>query len=123
MNIAGASLVAALGGGLFCVAAQLLLDLTGLTPARILVLYVTLGVLLYATGAFDFLFKIFGAGASLPLIGFGAAIGKGVKEAILETGPIGIITGGLSATAAGITVALILGLIASLFTKGKPKRM
>ncbi len=123
MNVVFSILLAALGGGLLCVIAQLLLDLTRLTPARILVLYVTGGVLLYATGAYDAMFKLFGAGASLPLIGFGAAIGKGVKEAILEKGAIGIITGGLSATAAGITVALVLGLLASLFTKGRPKRM
>ena len=123
MSIPLSIVLAAVGGGLLCVIAQLLLDLTKLTPARILVLYVTLGVLLYATGAYDVLFKIFGAGVSLPLIGFGAAIGRGVKESIGESGVIGIITGGLTATAAGITVALVLGLVASLFTKGRPKRM
>ena len=123
MSIPLSIALAAVGGGLLCVIAQLLLDLTKLTPARILVLYVTLGVLLYATGAYDALFKIFGAGVSLPLIGFGAAIGRGVKEAIGESGVMGIITGGLTATAAGITVALVLGLVASLFTKGRPKRM
>ena len=123
MDILYAILLAALGGGILCVIAQLLLDLTRLTPARILVAYVIAGVMLYASGAYDALFKIFGAGVSLPLIGFGAAIGRGVKEAITESGAIGIITGGLSATAAGITAALVLGLVASLFTKGSPKRM
>lgn len=123
MDILYAILLAALGGGILCVIAQLLLDLTRLTPARILVAYVIFGVMLYASGAYDALFKIFGAGVSLPLIGFGAAIGRGVKEAITESGAIGIITGGLSATAAGITAALVLGLVASLFTKGSPKRM
>lgn len=123
MDILYAILLAALGGGILCVIAQLLLDLTRLTPARILVAYVISGVMLYASGAYDALFKIFGAGVSLPLIGFGAAIGRGVKEAITESGAIGIITGGLSATAAGITAALVLGLVASLFTKGSPKRM
>ena len=123
MNVLYAILFAALGGGILCAFAQLLLDLTRLTPARILVAYVISGVILYACGAYDVLFKIFGTGVSLPLIGFGAAIGRGVKEAIAENGAIGILTGGLSATSAGITVALILGLIASLFTKGSPKRM
>ena len=112
-----------IGGGILCVIAQLLIDLTKLTPARILVLYVTVGVLLYAVGVYESLFKIFGCGVSVPLIGFGAVIGKGVKEAIDQTGPLGIITGGLTASAAGITVALVVGLIASLISKGKPKRM
>lgn len=112
-----------IGGGILCVIAQLLIDLTNLTPARILVLYVTVGVLLYATGVYEPLFKIFGCGVSVPLTGFGAVIGKGVKEAIDKTGPMGIITGGITASAAGITVALVLGLIASLISKGKPKRM
>ena len=123
MDILYAILLAALGGGILCVIAQLLLDLTRLTPARILVAYVISGVVLYASGAYDALFKIFGAGVSLPLIGFGAVIGRGVKEAIAESGAIGIITGGLTASSGGITVALISGLIASLIVRGKPKRM
>ena len=123
MNVFISILSAALIGGTLCLVAQLLLDLTALTPARILVLYVVLGVFLYSVGAYDFLFNVAGAGASLPLIGFGAAIGKGVKEAINAEGLLGIIKGGLSATAGGITVALVLGLLASLFTKGHPKRM
>ena len=116
-------LFAALGGGVLCVIAQLLLGLTKLTPARILVGYVVAGVLLYAVGLYDPLFKIFGEGVSLPLIGFGAVIGRGVKEAVDQSGAIGIVTGGLTASAAGITVALVLGLLASLITKGKPKRL
>ncbi len=116
-------LLAALGGGILCVIAQLLLDLTSLTPARILVGYVVAGVFLFAVGVYDPLFDIFGEGVSLPLIGFGAVIGRGVREAIAKDGAIGIVTGGLTASAAGITVALILGLIASLITKGKPKRL
>jgi stage V sporulation protein AE len=123
MEVITQALLAAVCGGLLCVIAQLLIDLTRLTPARILVLYVTLGVLIYGIGLYDTLFDIFGTGMSLPLLGFGAAIGRGVKEAIILDGPIGIITGGLTATAGGITVALTLGLIASLFTKGRPKRM
>lgn len=116
-------LLAALIGGILCLIAQLLLDLTSLTPARILVLYVVLGVVLYAFGIYDALFEIAGAGVSLPLIGFGAAIGKGVRETIDNEGIIGIITGGISSTAGGITVALVIGLLASFFAKGKPKRM
>ncbi|MBQ7363106.1 MAG: SpoVA/SpoVAEb family sporulation membrane protein [Clostridia bacterium] len=123
MNDITAILLAALGGGILCVIAQLLLDLTSLTPARILVGYVVLGVFLYAVGIYDPLFEIFGEGVSLPLIGFGAVIGRGVREAIIESGAIGIVTGGLTASAAGITVALLFGLLASLITKGKPKRL
>ena len=111
------------GGGLLSVIAQLLIDLTRLTPARILVSYVCLGVLLYALGAYEPLFDIFGCGVSTPLIGFGAAIGKGVEEAVKEKGLLGAFSGGLSATAAGITVALIAGLVLSVFTKGRSKRM
>ena len=110
-------------GGLLSVIAQILIDLTALTPARILVLYVSLGVLLYATGIYDYLFSIAGAGISTPLVGFGAGIGKGVKEAIAKEGAIGILTGGLSATAAGITFVLVFSLFLSLIFKGKPKRM
>lgn len=118
-----AILLAALGGGVLCLIAQILIDLTSLTPARILVLYVTLGVLIYAVGLYEPLFQIFGVGVSLPLVGFGAVIGRGVKEAINESGAIGILTGGLTASAGGITLTLVLGLIISLFTSGKPKRM
>ena len=116
-------LLAAAAGGVICAAIQLLLDLTALTPARILVLLVTSGVFLYAVGVFDPLMKIFGAGVTLPLLGFGAVIGRGVREAIDTTGAIGILTGGLSASAAGITLALSLGLIASLVFSSRPKRM
>ena len=110
-------------GGVICVIAQILIDLTKLTPARILVSYVISGVVLFALGVYEPLFKIFGCGVSVPLIGFGAAIGKGVKEAIEKEGAIGILTGGLTATAAGITAALVFGLFFALFTKGKSKRL
>ena len=123
MNELSHVILAFIGGGVLCVIAQLLIDLTKLTPARILVLYVTFGVFLYATGIYDPLLEIFGCGISVPLTGFGAVIGKGVKEAIDTLGPMGIVTGGISASAAGITVALVLGLFASLISKGKPKRM
>lgn len=116
-------IMAFLGGGAICLAVQLLIDLTKITPGRILTLLVTLGVLLYATGLYDPLYSLFGCGVSLPLCGFGAVIGKGVRDAIDAVGPIGIISGGLSAAAAGISAALILGFLLSLFFKGKPKRM
>ena len=112
-----------LSGGIICVIAQLLIDLTRLTPARILVLYVSLGVLIYAVGLFDPMKKIFGAGVSVPLIGFGANIADGVREAVEKEGLIGALTGGLSSSAAGITAALLSGLFASLLFKTKSKRM
>lgn len=112
-----------ISGGFLCVAAQLLIDLTKLTPARILVSYVSVGVLLYAVGAYNPLFEIFGAGVSVPLIGFGANIGRGVMEAVEKDGLIGALSGGLSASAAGICAALLLGLFASLIFKGRSKRM
>ena len=111
------------GGGIMSVIAQLLIDLTRLTPARILVTYVSAGVLLYAVGVYDFLFKIFGAGVSTPLIGFGAAIGKGVKQSVESNGLLGAFSGGLSATATGITVALFFGLLFSVIARGKSKRL
>ena len=103
--------------------AQILIDLTKLTPARILVAYVCSGVIIYALGAYEPLYDIFGCGVSTPLIGFGAAIGRGVKEAMDKDGVLGILTGGLSATAAGISAALFFGLFFSVFTKGRSKRM
>ncbi len=112
-----------ISGGIICVIAQLLIDLTKLTPARILVLYVSVGVLIYAVGAFDPLKEIFGAGVTVPLIGFGANIAKGVRDAVDSEGLIGALTGGLTASAAGITAALLLGLFASLLFKSKSKRM
>lgn len=116
-------LFAAIMGGVLCLIAQLLIDLTKLTPARILVLYVSSGVLFYALGIYDNLLPIFGMGISVPLIGFGAAIGKGVREAIISDGAIGILSGGMSAAAAGITLALIMGLISALIFKPRSKRM
>ena len=110
-------------GGAICVIAQLLIDLTKLTPARILVLYVSAGVLIYALGFYEPMFDIFGAGVSVPLIGFGANIARGVREAVNKEGLIGVLTGGLSASAAGITSALLFGLFASLLFKTKSKRM
>ena len=123
MSIYAYVILAFVGGGVLSLIAQLLIDLTALTPARILVTYVSVGVLLYAVGVYDPLFNVFGAGVSTPLIGFGAAIGKGVKEAVDESGLFGAFSGGLSATAAGIAVALVSGLVASVVSKGRSKRM
>ena len=123
MSIYTCVILAFIGGGVLSLIAQLLIDLTALTPARILIAYVSVGVLLYAVGVYEPLFSVFGAGVSTPLIGFGAAIGKGVKEAVDESGLFGAFSGGLSATAAGITVALVAGLVASVITRGKSKRM
>ncbi len=116
-------LLAFLAGGFICFLAQLLIDLTKLTPARILVMLVCFGVFLYALGVFEPMKKIFGCGVSLPLIGFGANIAKGAKEAVLNEGLRGIISGPLSSCGGGICFALICGFIASLFSKGKAKRM
>ena len=108
-------------GGIFCVIAQLLIDLTRLTPARILVLYVTVGVVLGAIGLYQPLLSFAGCGASVPLIGFGGLIAKGVREAVLEKGLIGALTGGLSAAAGGTAAALCFGFLAALIFRGKPK--
>ena len=112
-----------LGGGVVCALAQLLIDLTKMTPARILVLYVSLGVLLFGIGVYSPLEEIFGSGVSVPLIGFGANIAKGVKEAIDTKGAMGILEGGLSSSAVGITAALLFGLIAALVFKTNSKRL
>lgn len=123
MNISEQFILTFISGGVICVIAQLLIDLTKLTPARILVIYVSLGVLLYAIGVFEPMQEIFGAGVSVPLIGFGANIGKGIKEAVDSEGLLGVLTGGLSSSAAGITSALLFGLLSSLLFKTKSKRM
>ena len=123
MNIFQQLILTFVSGGFICLIAQILIDFTRITPARILVLYVSLGVLIYAVGLYEPMFKLFGAGVSVPLIGFGANIGKGVKEAVESDGLIGALSGGLSSSAAGITAALIFGLSASFFFKSKSKRM
>ena len=110
-------------GGFLCLIAQALIDLTSLTPAKILVLYVCLGVLLFAVGLYTPLFDIFGRGISVPLIGFGASIGRGVKEAIDSNGALGILSGGISAAAEGITLSFFLGLLFSLIFKSKQRKM
>ena len=109
-------------GGLLCVIGQILIDKTKLTPARILVGYVTAGVILGAVGIYPKLIEWAGAGATVPLTGFGSLLAKGVKKAVAEDGLLGALTGGITNTAAGITAAIFFGvLIASLF-KARPKR-
>lgn len=108
-------------GGLFCVAAQILIDKTRLTPARILVAYVVAGVILGAIGVYEPLTKFAGAGATTPLTGFGYLIAKGVKRAVLEKGLLGALTGGLSSAAGGTAAALVFGFLAALLFRGKPK--
>ena len=115
--------LAFLAGGLICVIAQILIDKTKLTPARILVSYVSFGVLLGALGLYKPLFEIFGCGVSVPLIGFGGNIAKGVKEAVDNDGIFGILSGALTASSLGITLALLSGLISSFFSKGKSKNL
>ena len=108
-------------GGILCVIGQILIDKTKLTPARILVSYVVMGVILGGLGIYDSLVEFAGAGASVPLTGFGNLLAKGVREAVDEKGFLGILTGGLKATAGGITAAIISGLIASLIFKDRDK--
>lgn len=108
-------------GGLLCVLAQILIDRTKLTPARILVVYVTAGVILGAIGVYKPLVDFAGAGATTPLTGFGYLISKGVREAVDEKGLLGALTGPLTAAAGGITAALVFGYLACLIFKGKPK--
>lgn len=114
-------LKAFLVGGLFCLIGQILIDKTTLTPARILVGYVVIGVVLGALGLYQPLVDFAGAGASVPLTGFGATLAKGVKEAVDEKGVLGILTGGLKATAGGISAAIIFGLLAGICFKPKDK--
>ena len=108
-------------GGIFCVIGQILIDRTRLTPARILVSYVVAGVILGALGVYEPLVSFAGAGATVPLTGFGYTLAKGVREAINEDGFLGILSGGLKATAAGITAAIFFGIIVSLIFRPKDK--
>ena len=114
-------LKAFLVGGLFCLLGQIIIDKTKLTPARILVSYVVIGVLLGAVGIYESIAEFAGAGATVPLTGFGYNLAKGVKEAINQDGFIGIFTGGLKACAGGIAAAITAGLLASLLFKARDK--
>ncbi len=114
-------LKAFLVGGCFCLIGQVLIDKTKLTPARILVSYVVMGVFLGAIGVYQKLIDFAGAGASVPLTGFGSLLAKGVKEAVDDQGFLGILTGGLKASAGGIATAVVAGLLASILFKAKDK--
>ena len=109
-------------GGALCLIAQILIDKTRLTPARILVTYVVAGVILGAVGLYGPLAEFAGAGATTPLTGFGYNIAKGVKEAVDEKGLLGALTGGLTAAAGGTAAALCFGYIAAIFAKSRPPK-
>ena len=108
-------------GGILCVIGQILIDKTKLTPARILVSYVVAGVILGGIGLYKPLAEYAGAGATVPLTGFGYSLAKGVKEAVTEDGFLGIFTGGLKSTAGGIAAAITAGLLVSLIFRPKDK--
>jgi stage V sporulation protein AE len=108
-------------GGAFCVIAQILIDKTGMTPARILVLYVSLGVILTAVGVYKPLVYFAGSGATVPLTGFGFSLANGVKKAVDEKGLLGALTGGLTGTAGGICAAVVFGYIFAVLFRGHPK--
>ena len=109
-------------GGAICVAGQLLIDLTSLTPARILTGYVVAGVLLQAVGVYQYVADWGGAGATVPLTGFGYALAKGVAEAVAERGWLGVLTGGLTAASGGIAAAVVFSLLAAVLVRPKEKR-
>ena len=108
-------------GGAFCVVAQILVDKTALTPARILVGYVVAGVFLGAIGVYEYIVDFAGAGATTPLTGFGYLISKGIRTAVDEDGLLGVLKGALCAAAAGTSAALCFGYLAALFFRSKPK--
>ena len=114
--------IAFLVGGVFCLIAQILIDKTKLSPARILVFYVCAGVFLTAIGLYEHIVNFAGCGATVPLTGFGYSLANGIKKAILEKGLLGALTGGIGATAGGIAAAICFGFIASLIFRGKPKK-
>jgi len=109
-------------GGTLCAIAQVLIDLCKLTPARILVMYVTCGTLLSVLGLYQPLVDFAGAGATIPLTGFGHVLAKGAQKAVEEKGALGIITGGLTGAAAGITAAILFGYLAALLFRPKAKQ-
>lgn len=109
-------------GGVLCLIGQLLIDKTSLTPAKILVCYVTAGVILSGVGLYQYLVDWGGAGATVPLTGFGHLLAKGVKKAVGEQGLLGAFTGGSTAAAGGITAAIFFGFLVALVGKSHPKR-
>lgn len=108
-------------GGLFCVVGQILIDKTKLTPARILTCYVVAGVFLSAVGIYRYISDFAGAGASVPLTGFGDTLAKGVRQAVAEDGLLGALTGGLKASAGGIAAAVTFGLLAAIIFSPRDK--
>ena len=108
-------------GGILCVIGQILIDKTKLTPARILVSYVVAGVVLGALGLYQPIADWGGAGATVPLTGFGFSLAKGVRKAVAEDGLLGAITGGITSAAGGITAAIVLALLVAILFKPKPK--
>lgn len=124
MNIAEiliSLLKAFLVGGAICAIGQIFIDFTKLTPARILTSYVVLGVILGGIGLYPKLVEFAGAGASVPLLGFGSLLAKGVREAVAKDGLLGVLTGGLTASAAGIAAAIFFSLVIALIFKPKEK--
>ena len=109
-------------GGAICTIAQILIDKTKLTPARILVLFVCAGVFIGAIGLYDIIFEFAGAGISVPLIGFGATVADGVRQAVDKEGLLGILKGPFTAAAAGCSASLVFGYLICLLFKGKPKK-
>ena len=122
MNLLLSLCKAFLVGGTICLIAQILIDKTAFTPARILVFYVSLGVILTAIGVYQPLVNFAGCGATTPLIGFGYSLAQGVKKAVDERGWIGALTGGLTGTAGGISAAVFFAYIFALIFRGRPKR-
>ncbi len=108
-------------GGVICTIGQILIDKTKLTPARIVVMFVVSGVLLTAIGVYDKIVAFAKSGATVPIIGFGYSLAKGVQKAVAEQGFLGIFTGGLTATAGGITAAIVFGYLVSLIFNSKMK--
>lgn len=108
-------------GGILCVIAQIIIDKTKLTPARIMVSYVVAGAFLTLIGVYDPIVKYAGAGATVPIIGFGYSLCKGAVKAVSEKGLMGVMTGGITATAGGITAAILFGCLAALFSKPRLK--
>ena len=109
-------------GGLLCAVGQIILDRTNLTPARILTGYVGAGVFLQAMGVYQYVVDWGGAGATVPLTGFGYSLAKGVARAVAEKGLLGVITGGLTATSGGIAAAVVFGLLMAILCRPKEKR-
>lgn len=121
MDLFISCLKAFLVGGCICVVGQLLIDYTKLTPARILVSFVVVGVVLSALGIYKPIYEWAGAGAAIPLTGFGNTLAEGVKKAVEEKGLFGALSGGLTSTAAGISATVFFGLITAIFSKPKSK--